>query len=335
MRPIGEMAANEAALPADRAHRLRLHRHAATTRTSPSPRRFWRPASTSICDKPLCLQSERRRRSCAKSSARSRKVFALTHNYTGYPMVKEARDMVRARQARATSSRSSSNIRRATPSPRSRTRPAAADLQLAHGPARRRRFQLHGRHRHPRGKPRPLHHRARRSRQLCAELSTFIPGRPLDDDGNCLIRYRAAARRASCYASQISNGDENNLNIRVYGTKGSLEWHQEHPNELTIHLPNQPDRVICRRGNGYLSCGGAGQPCLSRRFRPPGGISSRPSRMFIAAVAAIARKGQVAGQGAVRFPNRRSTDGWTGMAFIETVCASRHNALGPRCPSKI
>ncbi len=85
--------------------------------------------------------------------------------------------------------------------------------------------------------------------QLAADLTTFIPGRVLDDDGNMLIRYKGGAK-GILYASQVSAGDENNLNIRVYGTLASLEWHQEHPNELIVKFAEKP-REIHRRGNTY------------------------------------------------------------------------------------
>ncbi len=66
--------------------------------------------------------------------------------------------------------------------------------------------------------------------EICAEFTTFIPGRALEDDANLLLRYKGGAKGV-LHCSQISCGEENNLNIRVYGTKGSLAWQQEHPND--------------------------------------------------------------------------------------------------------
>ena len=88
------------------------------------------------------------------------------------------------------------------------------------------------------------------------DLSVNIPGRTLDDDGNVLVRFKGGAR-GIIYASQVSNGDENDLNIRVYGTKKSLEWHQEEPNDLIVKDARSP-RQIYRRGNDYVTgaCGG-------------------------------------------------------------------------------
>jgi len=85
---------------------------------------------------------------------------------------------------------------------------------------------------------------------LCADLSSFIPGARLDDDGNCLLRFKDGAK-GILYASQISHGEENNLHIRVYGTQASLQWYQEYPNDLVMKGSNRPQEVY-RRGNDYL-----------------------------------------------------------------------------------
>ena len=91
--------------------------------------------------------------------------------------------------------------------------------------------------------------------RLCADLSVNIPNRKLDDDGNVLVRFKV--ERGIIYASQVSNGDENDLNIRVYGTKKSIEWHQEEPN-LLVKDAAAP-RQVWRRGNGYIT-GAASKP---------------------------------------------------------------------------
>lgn len=86
--------------------------------------------------------------------------------------------------------------------------------------------------------------------EICADLTTFVPGRLLEDDGNILVHYAGGAR-GILYASQISAGEENNLRIRVYGTQGALEWHQEEPNHLHVRPADGPEQVL-RRGNGYV-----------------------------------------------------------------------------------
>jgi predicted dehydrogenase len=85
---------------------------------------------------------------------------------------------------------------------------------------------------------------------ICADLTTFVAGRQLDDDGNLLLRYTNGARGV-LIASQIEIGGENDLRLRVFGSKGGLEWHQENPNYL-IWNPLEGPRQILTRGSGYL-----------------------------------------------------------------------------------
>ncbi|MGA9579830.1 MAG: Gfo/Idh/MocA family oxidoreductase, partial [Terrimicrobiaceae bacterium] len=87
--------------------------------------------------------------------------------------------------------------------------------------------------------------------ELCAEFTTFVEGRKLEDDANLLIRYKGGAKGV-LYASQISAGEENSLRVRVYGSRASLEWYQEDPNRLFVKYPDAPRRVY-RAGNEYLS----------------------------------------------------------------------------------
>jgi predicted dehydrogenase len=86
--------------------------------------------------------------------------------------------------------------------------------------------------------------------EICADLTTFVPGRLLDDDANVLLRFTNGAK-GILTASQVSIGQENNIKIRVWGTKGALEWHQEHPNYLAYWASGEPMQVMSR-GNDYL-----------------------------------------------------------------------------------
>jgi predicted dehydrogenase len=86
---------------------------------------------------------------------------------------------------------------------------------------------------------------------LLADVTTFVPGRRIDDDANLLVRYRGGAR-GIVYCSQVSVGEENGLRLRVYGTEAGLEWRQEEPNMLRFRPAEGPERVL-RRGNAYLS----------------------------------------------------------------------------------
>ncbi|MBP7141607.1 MAG: Gfo/Idh/MocA family oxidoreductase [Opitutaceae bacterium] len=280
----------------------------------PIARAFLEAGFHVICDKPVAfsLAEARTLREVVRKSGR---VFALTHNYTGYPMVKEARHRVQTGQLgtilkvvveypqgyaiTAMQNKADGKISNW------RMDPNISGVSNCMGDI--------GTH---------AENLARfitglQIDEICADLSTFIPGRKLDDDGNCLVRFKGGAK-GILYASQISNGDENNLNIRVYGTKSSLEWHQEHPNELIVKEVNQP-RIILRRGNSYLS------PIAQKYSRTPFGhpeaFIEAFANVYLAAAEAIAD--QISGRKAKKsydFPT--IDDGVEGMAFIETAVKS-------------
>jgi predicted dehydrogenase len=153
--------------------------------------------------------------------------------------------------------------------------------------------------------------------ELCADLTTFVKGRKLDDDGNVLLRFKGGAK-GILHSSQISVGDENNLNIRVYGEKAAIEWHQEHPNELVVKFPDQPSQ-LWRRGNGYL--GEAAKKATRIPAGHPEGYLEAFGNVYREVFRAIAA--EVEGQSMPKdldFPT--IDDGIEGMAFIETVVAS-------------
>jgi predicted dehydrogenase len=153
--------------------------------------------------------------------------------------------------------------------------------------------------------------------ELCADLTTFVKGRKLDDDGNILVRYHGGAKGV-LHASQISVGDENNLNIRVYGEKAALEWNQEHPNELVVKYPDKP-REVWRRGNGYV--GDNAKRFTRIPFGHPEGYLEAFGNIYQEIFRAVAA--EVAGRPLPRdldFPT--IDDGLEGMAFIETAVKS-------------
>jgi predicted dehydrogenase len=179
---------------------------------------------------------------------KTRKVFALTHNYTGYPMVKEAREMVRSGdlgkilkvvaeypQGWLLNPIDAEGQKQAS----WRTNPEQAGASSCIGDI--------GTHAENLGR----YITGLEIEDLCADFTTFIEGRRLEDDGNLLLHYQGGARGVLC-ASQICAGEENDVNIRVYGTKASLEWHQEYPDNLIVKYPDAPRRIF-RRGNGYVS----------------------------------------------------------------------------------
>jgi len=200
-----------------------------------------------ICDKPMTttLAEAKELKKVADESAA---LFFLTHNYTGYPMVKEARERVRKGelgrilkvvseypQGWLLDSIESEGQKQAS----WRTNPKKAGASCCIGDI--------GTHAENLG-----HYiTGLEIESLCAEFTSFVEGRELEDDGNLLIRYKGGAKGV-LYASQISAGEENNLSIRIYGTEGSLTWYQEHPNELKFIPKGQPAQIL-RRGNDYLS----------------------------------------------------------------------------------
>ena len=273
-----------------------------------------------ICDKPLTIDLQQ-----AKELKRivedSGLIFALTHNYTGYPMVKEARRMVKDGELGRL-------LKIVTEYPQGyavgdvegegsgaianwRADPKIAGKSNCMGDI--------GTHAHNLTK----YITGLEIDELAAELTAFIPGRELDDDGNCLVRFTEGVK-GIIYASQISNGDENNLNIRVYGTKASLEWHQEDPNELIVKFANAP-RKTYRRGNDYL--GAAAQNNSRPPFAHPEGFIEAFANVYLAAAKAISDQidgTPPPGEG-YDFPS--VDDGVAGVAFIAAcVESSQKNA---------
>lgn len=199
-----------------------------------------------VCDKPLVHTSEQAaelQRVVDKSGV----VFGVTYNYTGYPMVREARDMVRNgaigevrkiiveyNQGWLATKLEGGDNKQAD----WRTDPARSGMAGAIGDI--------GSH------AENLAATVTRLEidSLCADLTTFVSGRKLDDDGNLLLRYANGARGV-LIASQIEVGCENDFRLRVFGTTGTLDWRQEDPNYL-VHAPIDGPKRILTRGSPWL-----------------------------------------------------------------------------------
>jgi predicted dehydrogenase len=241
---------------------------------------------------------------------RAGKVFALTHNYTGYPMVKEAREMVRkgdlGKILKVVAEYPQGWL--SQPSDSWRTDPSTSGASCAVGDI--------GTHAENLGR----YITGLEIEELCAEFTTFVSGRKLEDDANMLIRYRGGAKGV-LYASQISVGEENDVNIRVYGTKASLEWHQEHPNELIVKYQDAPRRIF-RRGNPYVSD-------VAKKFtRLPSGHPEAFIEAFANIYLEAARAVEAVKAGKpipadIDYPTVE--DGVLGMAFIATAVASANS----------
>jgi predicted dehydrogenase len=201
-----------------------------------------------ICDKPLVTSSQEAE-DLVRAVERAGVVFGVTYNYTGYPMVKQARDLVsegrlgELRKVIVEYNQGWLSTRLEAEGAKQaewRTDPARSGAGGAIGDIGSHAENL------------VSTVTGLEIEAICAELTTFVPGRRLDDDANLLIRYRGGARGV-LVASQIEVGEENDLRLRVYGSEGSLAWRQEDPNHLIFKPLEGPAQVMTRSGGGYLS----------------------------------------------------------------------------------
>ena len=197
------------------------------------------------CDKPL-VHTVEQAMDLVRAVKEQGVVFAVTYNYTGYPMVKQARCMARDGalgeirkviveypQGWLTSRAETEGSKQAE----WRTDPARSGVSGCIGDIGSHCENL------------VSYVTGLELESICADLTAFVPGRPLDDDGNILLRFRNGAK-GILTASQISPGQENSLSIRVWGTKAGLEWHQEDPNYLYVRSNDGPEQIY-KRGNAY------------------------------------------------------------------------------------
>ena len=265
-----------------------------------------------ICDKPMtCNLAEAK--ALKAIVAKTHKVFALTHTYTGYPMVKQARYLVE----QGTLGKINKVVVEypqgwlagflesgVTPATMWRTDPQKAGVSLCMGDI--------GIHAENLGR----YITGLEVEEVCADISHFIPGNPLDDDANILVRYQGGAKGVIT-ASQISTGEENGLNIRVYGAKNGLYWNQENSNYLAIRNP-EGYVTTYSKGNKILC------PAAQNAARlPPGhpeGIIEAVANIYLEAFRAIRDSAAKRRKTAYDFPD--VNDGVTGMAFVETALAS-------------
>jgi predicted dehydrogenase len=270
-----------------------------------------------MCEKPMTFNVAEAK-DLQKLVKKSRKVFGLMHNYTGYPMVKLARDLVRGGEL--------GKIRKivaqypqgwlSTAIEKTGQMQAAwrTDPKQSGGAGCMGDIGTHAENLSEYITGLKITH-------ICADLTTFVKGRRLDDDGSCLLRFNNGAR-GILHASQVSIGEENNLAIWIYGEEKALEWHQEHPNYLYVRVPDGPVQVW-RRGNNYV---GARSPAAGRATRLPFG---HPEAFFEAFANIYCNFADTIRAKLTRtkpdplaldFPDVK--DGLRGMLFIETVLAS-------------
>jgi predicted dehydrogenase len=267
-----------------------------------------------ICDKPLTTTLEDAL-DLADTVKRTGLVFGLTHNYTGHPMVRQAREMVlageigplRVIQVEYPQDWLSTPIERTGQKQAEwRTDPARSGPGGSLGDIGTHAFNL------------ACFVTGLSCEQVAADVTTFVPGRRVDDNVQVMLRFSKGAK-GGLWASQVAPGNENNLRLRVYGEKGGLEWRQENPNELSYALLGQPLRTI-RRGSA-----GTGR-AAAHATRVPSGHPEGYLEAFAQLYSDLAE--QITAKREGRAPNPEAMlvpcvlDGVEEMKFIDAVLES-------------
>lgn len=270
-----------------------------------------------VCDKPLTTTLEDAL-DLAKIVERTGLIFGLTHNYTGYPMVRQAREMVLARELGAIRVIQVEYAQDWLSTPLEKTGQKQAEWRT--DPARS----------GPGGSLGDIGTHAFNlacfvtglsCQEVAAEVTTFVPGRRLDDNVQLLLRFSEGAK-GMLWASQVAAGNENNLRLRVYGEKAGLEWQQENPNNLVFATLGQPRRVLTRGGPG-TGAAAAGA------IRIPAGHPEGYLEAFAQIYKDLAE--QITAKQEGRAPDPQSllvpgiADGVEGMRFISAVLESSRN----------
>jgi predicted dehydrogenase len=266
-----------------------------------------------ICDKPLTSNLADARK-LKKAADESKALFILTHNYTGYPMVRQAREMIangelgRIRVVQVeyaqdwlTEAAEQTGAKQAV----WRTDPAQSGAGGSTGDIGTHAYNL------------ASFVTGLTLESLAADLDSFVPGRRLDDNAHVMLRFAEGAK-GMLWCSQVAPGNENGLKLRVYGEKGGLEWAQENPNLLWFTPFGEPKRLITRNGAG---AGAA----AARVSRIPGGHPEGYLEAFATIYTEAARAIQAHKAGrtvdeAVIYPT--VDDGVKGVAFVEACVAS-------------
>ncbi len=279
----------------------------------PVAREFLKRGIHVICDKPLTATLQDARK-MAKAVERSDALFVLTHNYTGYPMIRQAREMIASGalgdirlvnaeyiQDWLTEDVESTGQKQAA----WRTDPERTGAGGATGDIGTHAFHL------------ASFVTGLTLDCLSADLQSFVPGRRVDDNGHILMRFDGGAR-GTLWCSQVAVGRENGLSLRVYGSKGGLEWCQEQPNHLWFTPFGEPKRLITRGGAG------TGEAAARVTRVPPGhpeGYLEGFATIYHEAARAIrARNAGQAIPDDIHFPD--INDGLTGVAFVDACVRS-------------
>ncbi|WP_237154739.1 Gfo/Idh/MocA family protein [Oryzibacter oryziterrae] len=279
----------------------------------PAAVEFLRRGIHVICDKPLTSTLADARKLVAavqKSSA----LFVLTHNYTGYPMVRQAADMVASGelgeirlvqmeyiQDWLTEAVELTGQKQAE----WRTDPARSGAGGSTGDI--------GTHAYNLGS----FISGLELEELSADVHTFVPGRKLDDNAHVMMRFKGGAK-GTLWCSQVAVGNENGLKVRIYGTKAGLEWSQMDPNYLWFTKLGQPRQLITRAGSGANAA--AARVTRTPSGHPEGYLEGFANIYSEAARAIQARRQGVPVDPAVLYPT--VGDGLKGVQFVAACIAS-------------
>jgi predicted dehydrogenase len=272
-----------------------------------------------ICDKPLA-NSVAEADDLASRAAAARRIFAVTYNYSGYAMVRQARAMVasgalgalRVVQVEYPQGWLAGPLE-ATGQKQAawRTDPARTGPGGAIGDIGSHAFHL------------ACFVTGATPEAVLSDLTTFVPGRRVDDNAHVLLRFAGGAR-GMLWASQVAHGHDNALKLRVYGEAGSLEWAQEEPDRLWVMQAGEARRLIARGGAGMV-------PEAARVTRIPSGHPEGYLEGFATLYAEIARAVVAARDGQpipvdVMFPT--VVDGALGVRFIAACVRSTSQGCG-------
>lgn len=266
-----------------------------------------------ICDKPLTSNLDDAKKFKEAADA-SKSLFILTHNYTGYPMIRQAREMIASGQLGKirviqveyaqdwlTTAVEQTGAKQAV----WRTDPNQSGAGGSTGDIGTHAYNL------------ACFVSGLTLDSLAADLDAFVEGRRVDDNAHVLLRFQGGAK-GMLWCSQVAPGNENGLRLRIYGEKGGLEWEQENPNYLWYTPFGEPKRLITRNGAGA----GAAAARVSRipGGHPEGYLEAFATIYSEAALAIQAFRAGAAVDRAVTFPT--IDDGVRGVAFVEACVAS-------------
>ena len=268
-----------------------------------------------ICDKPLTSTLADAKK-LVKAAENSDALFILTHNYTGYPMVRQAKEMVaggeigKVRVVQVEYPQDWLTTEQDFKQAEWRTDPARSGAGGSTGDIGTHAYNL------------ACFITGLEAESLAADLEAFVPGRQVDDNAHVMLRFKGGAK-GMLWSSQVAPGNENALRIRVYGEKGGLEWAQEDPNYLWFTPFGEPKRLITRNGAG------AGDAAARVSRIPPGhpeGYLEGFANIYTEAAHAImaAREGKGVPDDVI-FPTVH--DGLKGVQFVDAcVRSSARNA---------